>query len=29
VVRGITLITNNTTELERVPALVMENWHQP
>lgn len=29
VARGITLITNNTTEFERVPALIMENWYQP
>ena len=23
---GVTLVTNNTSEFERVPALVLENW---
>lgn len=26
---GLVLVTNNTSEFERVPALEMENWVQP
>lgn len=29
VARGLTLITSNTNEFERVPQLNVEDWHQP